>query len=186
MYGVGVNASRKEFLLADLDDTRRLAHLVSSCVAAGDFVALSGELGAGKTQFVRELVRAMGSAERVTSPTFALINEYAAGSTVVRHVDAYRLDAAHEAEERGLAELLVDPMALVVCEWPERIVELVPKGALWLQLSRIDEGTEPGIDEGPDQLDGELRRRVAIWGPSERVERIAAEFTAVGGAQVAP
>jgi tRNA threonylcarbamoyladenosine biosynthesis protein TsaE len=100
-----------------------LAARVASVLEARDLVILSGDLGAGKTFFVRALARALGVRERVTSPTFALVNEYALPrGGVFAHADVYRLlgaDAAtlrHELDRLGLRELRADG-AIVAAEW---------------------------------------------------------------------
>ena len=84
-------------------------------------VGLRGELGAGKTRFVRGVVRALGGDERdVSSPTFAIVNEYNCAGRAVAHVDAYRLTGEDELETIGWEELL-DRCDILLIEWPQRI-----------------------------------------------------------------
>ncbi len=138
--------------LRDRAATRALAGVLGQLVRPGDFVALRGGLGVGKTQLVRDFMAAIGSNGRVTSPTFAVVNEYESPIGPIRHVDAYRLSGVAEAEERGLVELLDDSTVVVLCEWPELLGELVPPHALWLSLTRAD--AEPGADtsDAPREL----------------------------------
>jgi tRNA threonylcarbamoyladenosine biosynthesis protein TsaE len=101
-------------------DTRRFGHAVAACVQPGDLLVLEGDLGAGKTFFVRALARALGVASGVpiTSPTFELVHELPARVPLV-HADLYRLDAQAAVEELGIAER-VGRDAIVVVEWGAR------------------------------------------------------------------
>ncbi len=88
----------------------------------------TGGLGAGKTTLIRALCLHLGVEDRVTSPTFALVNEYRTGvGKVVYHMDWYRLRSAEEAFEAGLAELLEDPEAICFVEWPQQAETLLTR-----------------------------------------------------------
>jgi tRNA threonylcarbamoyladenosine biosynthesis protein TsaE len=101
------------------DETAAAAERFAASLTAGDVVLLIGDLGAGKTAFVRGMARGLGIAPaEVTSPTFTLIQEYAGPHGVLHHVDLYRL-APVEVEELGLDEL-VSSGAIVAIEWPDR------------------------------------------------------------------
>ena len=98
----------------------QLAHTLHT----GDVVLLSGELGAGKTAFVRGLARALGvPEEEVTSPTFTLVQEYRAPRVVLFHVDLYRL-SPRETEDLGLDEMMGE--GILAIEWPDRWVDPPP------------------------------------------------------------
>jgi tRNA threonylcarbamoyladenosine biosynthesis protein TsaE len=88
----------------------------------GLVIALSGELGAGKTQLVKGLARGLGIAVRVHSPTFTLVNEYAGGRLRLFHMDLYRLETRGQILSAGLEEYL-QPDGVAVVEWAERIAE---------------------------------------------------------------
>jgi len=106
----------------------RLAELLALKLRKGDVVALSGELGAGKTTLTRALIRALpgaGAAE-VTSPTFALMNVYETPRLTVTHCDLYRLGGPEEEIELGLEEAA--EMGVLIVEWPERSVALPADG----------------------------------------------------------
>jgi tRNA threonylcarbamoyladenosine biosynthesis protein TsaE len=107
-------------------------------------VALSGDLGAGKTTFAQGVARALGVEEQVTSPTFVIEKIYqlnqpfdhAQGKQFARliHIDAYRLNDAHELEVLGWKEIVADPSNLIVIEWPERVTDLIPSDAIHISL----------------------------------------------------
>jgi tRNA threonylcarbamoyladenosine biosynthesis protein TsaE len=86
----------------------------------GSVIGLSGDLGAGKTQFVKGFARGLGYSERVLSPTFALINEYRGGKIPLFHLDLYRLENREQIRGAGLEEYLFQPKGVAVVEWIER------------------------------------------------------------------
>lgn len=110
-------------------------------------VTLSGELGAGKTAFVKALASALGIREHVTSPTFVIMKIYDLEGGVFKrlvHIDAYRLKGAHHLKVLGWDALLADPQNLICVEWPEQAGESIPKDALRITL-RYSEGDEREI-----------------------------------------
>lgn len=104
---------------------------------AAHMVALEGELGAGKTTFVRGLLRAWGITETVKSPTFLLMREYAVGDRRVAHFDCYRISGPEHMTATGFHELAADPNAILLIEWAERIGPLVPADALRVHIDHI-------------------------------------------------
>lgn len=99
-----------------------------------DVVALCGDLGAGKTHFVKGLVAGCGSAEPVTSPTFTLVHEYRAGRWPVFHFDFYRIARVAELEQIGFEDFLDDD-GIAVIEWADRFPELFPARTRWIRLT---------------------------------------------------
>ena len=106
-------------------------------------VALSGELGAGKTAFTQTIAKHFGIEESVVSPTFVIQKAYDARGPFARliHIDAYRLKGAHELAALGWQEILNDPRNLILLEWPERVAELIPGDAHRIALEFVDEQT---------------------------------------------
>jgi tRNA threonylcarbamoyladenosine biosynthesis protein TsaE len=104
-------------------DTEALGEKFGRAAVRGWVIALSGDLGAGKTQFVRGVARGLGCAGRVHSPTFTLVNEYAGGRLKLFHLDLYRLETAEHILSAGVEEYL-SPDGVSVVEWAERIYDL--------------------------------------------------------------
>jgi tRNA threonylcarbamoyladenosine biosynthesis protein TsaE len=106
----------------------------------GDVFALTGDLGAGKTQFVKGFVAGLGSRAEVTSPTFVLVHEYEDGRLPVYHFDFYRLDNSEAVLRLGFDDYVFgDGVALI--EWADRYPDLIPKGAMWLSFELTGETT---------------------------------------------
>ncbi len=123
------------------DDTERIgeqaAKLLAKRGAAGTVIALYGGLGAGKTAFVRGLARGLGCTGRVTSPTFAIVNEYP-GPIPLFHFDMYRLSSSDELFEIGWEDYLVRGGVCAV-EWSERVEDALPEQALRVQISHCED-----------------------------------------------
>ncbi len=120
-----------------LAELPQVAAELSEALAPHAVVALQGELGAGKTTLVQALCRAWGVSDAVTSPTFALVHEYATAHGPLHHVDAYRLTSPDEALTIGLDELLdgAHPDSKCLIEWPERVAPLLPPDTVLLVLT---------------------------------------------------
>ncbi|MDX2144120.1 MAG: tRNA (adenosine(37)-N6)-threonylcarbamoyltransferase complex ATPase subunit type 1 TsaE [Rhodospirillaceae bacterium] len=137
-------------------ETMALAGAVARVAKTGDVIALSGDLGAGKTTFARGFIRALaGQDTEVPSPTFTLVQSYDTPRGPIWHFDLYRLTRADETLELGLEEALVQGISLI--EWPERLGGLLPQQSLTISLQAAGTG-----------------RVVAIDGPAEWEQRLAA------------
>jgi tRNA threonylcarbamoyladenosine biosynthesis protein TsaE len=101
-------------------ETEALGEQLGRTAVTGLVIGLSGDLGAGKTQFVRGLARGLGLATRVHSPTFTLVNEYGGGRLKLFHLDLYRLETAEQLRSAGVEEFLT-PEGVTVIEWVERL-----------------------------------------------------------------
>ncbi|NPU84577.1 MAG: tRNA (adenosine(37)-N6)-threonylcarbamoyltransferase complex ATPase subunit type 1 TsaE [Syntrophaceae bacterium] len=134
------------------DVTRALGRLLGTVLKAGDVVALTGELGAGKTCLTQGIAEGLGiSGEyRITSPTFTLVNEYP-GRLTLYHVDVYRLAGQADLYDLGFDEFS-EGRGVVVIEWAEKIRESVPEGALWIFLSYVDDATRRIEIAAPEEI----------------------------------
>lgn len=111
-------------------------------------LSLTGRLGAGKTHFTKGLVEGLGCRESVTSPTFALLQEYHGGEVPVYHFDLYRLESVEEVLDLGWDDYL-EGDGIVVAEWGDKFPELFPENAIWLEIAeegagRVIRPTVPG------------------------------------------
>ncbi len=120
---------------ASADETRALGRRLAARLAPGDVVALSGDLGAGKTHLAQGVADGLGlDGSAVTSPTFALVQEHGDGALL--HLDLYRVETEAEAGRLGLDELL-DGDGVALVEWPERGAGWLPARTVWLRLSHL-------------------------------------------------
>jgi tRNA threonylcarbamoyl adenosine modification protein YjeE len=144
--------------LPDLDATRRLGAALARVLQVGDVVALHGDLGAGKTELARAVVRAaLRDPELIVpSPTFTLVEVYEAPAGAIWHFDLYRIDAPDQVWELGLEEALADGIAVI--EWPQRLGGLLP-------LRRLDVTLGSAADD---------RRRATLAGDAAWTARIEA------------
>ncbi|MDE2396741.1 MAG: tRNA (adenosine(37)-N6)-threonylcarbamoyltransferase complex ATPase subunit type 1 TsaE [Burkholderiales bacterium] len=101
-------------------------------------IELRGPLGAGKTSFVRHLLRALGVAGRIKSPSYAVVESYALAGPAVSHFDFYRFEDPREWEDAGFREVFAAP-GLKLVEWPEKAAALLPRPDLRLTLSVRDD-----------------------------------------------
>ena len=129
------------------DQTRDLAATVAGALRPGDVVALTGELGAGKTCFVQGAAKALGVTERVTSPSFVLRREYD-GPVPVLHMDIYRLETLQEIVDIGYEEVF-DHSRVTFIEWGDAMSPLLPSDHLELEfrLPPADAGGLPGEED---------------------------------------
>ena len=120
------------------EDTRAFAERLAGHAAIGDaFIALHGDLGAGKTTLVRHLLRALGAQGRIKSPTYALVEPYELPSLNAWHFDFYRFDDPKEWEDAGLRDLFASE-GLKIAEWPEKAEGLLPVADLDIHIA-VDE-----------------------------------------------
>jgi tRNA threonylcarbamoyladenosine biosynthesis protein TsaE len=120
-------------------ETATIAHALASELRAGDVLLISGNLGAGKTAFVRGVAEGLGLDPRdVSSPTFTLVHEYRGGRLTLYHVDLYRLDRA-ATEDLGLEELGVRDGVLAI-EWPDRLAHAID-GARQVRIEIVNDTT---------------------------------------------
>lgn len=123
------------------EQTGELAKKIASTLKGGEIILLSGELGAGKTVFVRALSSALGAEESVVSPTFTLMNEYNGEKIRVIHIDAYRLKSGVEAYEAGLTENFGEKNTVCCIEWAENIADAIVGATLTINIKYTGEDT---------------------------------------------
>lgn len=133
--------------LPDLAAMESLGRRIAARLRAGDVVALSGELGAGKTTLARAVLAALGHNGEVPSPTFTILESYDALAPPMVHADFYRLDDPREAEELGLEDYRA--AAALLAEWPERAGGFADEaGCLSVTLERVGEGRRAIVEAG--------------------------------------
>lgn len=120
------------------EDTMEIAENLESEKFPGMVICLDGELGSGKTVFVKGFAKALGLTETITSPTFSLVKEYVNGELPLYHMDVYRLDDS--GEDFGLSDYL-NQDGVCIIEWPEMIEEQLPEERLDIKFKVLDENT---------------------------------------------
>lgn len=136
-----------EIITRSAAETKKVAALLAREIQKQHFgtaqvIALSGNLGAGKTTFVQGFAEAFGIKEKILSPTFVLMKIYALSRRVARrefsrhfaHIDCYRMDSYQDLAHLGFAELLRDRDTVIILEWAERVKKILPKNTLWIFL----------------------------------------------------
>ena len=130
----------KEYIAKSQAETEKIAKELVQKLRGGEVLALVGNLGAGKTVFVKGLAKALGIEDNITSPTFVLMKLYQSQHKKIKrlvHVDCYRLEKTEDLTEIGLADYLNDPENIVVIEWADRVVNL-PKDAININIDYIE------------------------------------------------
>ena len=117
------------------EETRAFAEKYAKTLSAGDVVLLEGELGAGKTEFVKGIAKGLGIPDEITSPTYAYMNDYGG---VLYHYDCYRLQSGAQAEALGLCDYFYAGGVCVV-EWPENIADVLPEGCREVTIRKCGE-----------------------------------------------
>ena len=150
---------RIEIISTSAEQTGEKGRFIGEKLKKGDILALSGELGSGKTCFTNGLARGMGVDEKyqITSPTFTLINEYP-GRCKLYHFDIYRLNCYSDFEDLGYEEYFYSD-GIVVIEWAEKIAKILPANTLFIDFEYLDEN----------------KRKIVIKGNEKRLKELAIE-----------
>lgn len=129
-----------DFISSSEEQTVRLGVRLGGLLQPRDLLCFSGELGAGKTALARGVGRGWGTAVRVTSPSFTLVNQYPRphDGRILYHIDCYRLTGEADAETVGLEDIFAADGAAMV-EWPERITSWLADDRLWVTLTYMSE-----------------------------------------------
>ncbi len=140
------------------DETRFLAKRFAAYLKPGDVIALEGDLGAGKTCFVRGLAEGLGiEPSLVSSPTFVIAHEYPGTAVTLAHIDAYRIKSADDLETIGWSEMLSDAQLIIAIEWPSRISGSLPANRIDVRMDVV----------------GPTERLIRFTGPPELADRLA-------------
>lgn len=120
------------------EETIEFAQKVGSLLKGGEIIAYRGGLGAGKTTFTRGLAVGFGVGDDVTSPTFALVNEYRKNGKALCHFDMYRINGSLDLETTGFYDYM-DGETVMAVEWSENIEDALPEGTIFIDIVRIDD-----------------------------------------------
>ena len=120
------------------EETEKLGEALAEKLKGGEVIAFRGGLGMGKTCFARGLARGLGFKGEVTSPTFALINEYVGGRLPLYHFDMYRINSWEDLYSTGFFEYL-DSGGVIAAEWSENIENALPENTITVNFRRIDD-----------------------------------------------
>ena len=129
---------KEEYISNSPDDTEKIAEKLSSYLLGGEVIAFMGDLGMGKTCFVRGLASGLGFSGEVTSPTFAIINEYRGGRLDIFHFDMYRVTDWNDLYSTGYFEYC-EYGGVVAVEWSENIASALPQDTIYIDIKRIDD-----------------------------------------------
>lgn len=152
---------RKEFITNSPEESISLAQRFGKLLRAGDVIAYSGDLGAGKTTFTRGIALGMGLPDLVTSPTFALVHVYGRPPLQLCHFDMYRITDPEELETTGYYDYLPEESVFVI-EWSENILSALPEKIIRIQIESLQEEQRKIILEIPENT--ERRERFADFG----------------------
>lgn len=145
-------------------DTFALGRTLGHVLQTGDLLALTGPLGAGKTQLIKGVAAGLGvpDDEPVVSPTFVLVREYT-GTLKLYHMDAYRLGGADDLLSLGWDEMLAEPGAVIAIEWADRVATAIPGHACWIEMAHA----------------GQRSRRLHVrWSDAERLRCLSERLQA--------
>ncbi len=130
----------ERFISKSPEETENIGESLGKKIEEGVVIAFRGGLGMGKTCFTRGLARGLGSEDYVTSPTFALINEYLSGRLPLYHFDMYRISGWEDLYSTGFFDYMAEG-GVLACEWSENIESALPDNTIFVEFSRIDDTT---------------------------------------------
>ena len=139
-----------EFITNAPEQTEAVGQALASVLKPGAVLAYTGDLGAGKTAFTRGLARGLGATERVTSPTYTIVNEYLSGRLPLFHFDMYRLASSDELWDIGWEDYL-ERGGVCAVEWSENVLDAMTD-AIFIRIEKTGESTRKITIEGGDML----------------------------------
>lgn len=123
-----------------IEQTKKLAQKIAKSLHGNEVIALEGELGSGKTHFVKFLAEALGvDPQDVISPTYIYWREYQGDKFAIDHFDMYRIESSADVSSIGLEEVLSQGESVVLIEWADKIRTMIPKDALWISIENLGE-----------------------------------------------
>ena len=131
---------KQQFVANNVEQTEQIAADFGKTLQGGEVVLLRGEMGAGKTHFVKGLALGLKVDDIITSPTFALHNQYS-GRLVLNHFDFYRVDDPTEAEMLGLDEFFYDKNGVSAIEWSENVSYLLPRDCIVVTIIKLSDNS---------------------------------------------
>jgi len=117
-------------------ETQKIGEVIIARLSKGGIILLSGNLGSGKTTFVKGIAKGLGIGKRIISPTFIIHRSYISSSLTLNHLDLYRLNTSAKAEDLGIEDLIC-PKSITVIEWPEKLGKFFDKFKIIVPLVRI-------------------------------------------------
>ena len=135
-----------EYITTCPEETEALGMQLGNRLKAGTVIAYRGDLGAGKTAFTRGLARGLGATDRVTSPTYTIVNEYLSGRLPLFHFDMYRLESGEDLFDIGWEDYLLRGGVCAV-EWSETVADAL-ENPLLVRIEKVDENTRKITVEG--------------------------------------
>ncbi len=142
---------KKTVQTASPEETMTLAERIGSRLRAGDVIAYFGGLGVGKTTFTRGIAKGMGLPDVVSSPTFAIVQEYHGSGLSLYHFDMYRIDGAPDLESTGFYDYPLEESVFAI-EWSENIVDELPPGAVQIIIERLSDTARNITIEGDERF----------------------------------
>lgn len=140
-----------EFTTHSAAETVALGKCIGERLRGGECLAYVGGLGAGKTTMTRGIALGMGLDDDVTSPTFALVNEYRGGRISLCHFDMYRITSPEDLETTGFYDYMDSDTVLAV-EWSENIKDAMPEDTVYIRIERVDEETRKITINGDERF----------------------------------
>ncbi|MDE6425796.1 MAG: tRNA (adenosine(37)-N6)-threonylcarbamoyltransferase complex ATPase subunit type 1 TsaE [Ruminococcus sp.] len=133
------------------EETIKIAEKIGKQLRAGDMIVYKGGLGAGKTTFTRGIATGLGLGDCVSSPTFALVNEYQGKNITLYHFDMYRIQTEDGLESTGFFDYPFSENIAVI-EWSENIIDFLPENTINITINAIDENDREIIIEGGERF----------------------------------
>ena len=130
----------ERFISKSPAETEQIGKALGEKINSGTVIAYKGGLGMGKTCFTRGLALGLGSSDQVTSPTFALINEYLSGRIPLYHFDMYRISGWEDLYSTGFFDY-IDEGGVIAAEWSENIEAALPDNTIYVEINKIDDTT---------------------------------------------